>query len=544
MKTFRERVDSVKIAIADAWADKDRVQANSRFEALVSNTGGSYLAAPETLQAVAEVSPIKTDLFDTGRFYRARKNEKVLDRVVKENSVGYAPFSCAAQHVWSALISQEPATQDCEGEKPAWYATHAKVMAAMLEMPEFATLRERTVGSALYTSAAMHSILPAIRALIDEELPPEQKEGDGDGDGEEDPNGKPKPGQKPGNSKKNMQAKMREAMREAKTNNDKADTALKGCGVEPPTDMDMDPSEYMALVREFQENQKMRKMVDMVGRMGRIARAKAKRIIPGFAGYGTKRFLGDELHRVPDYKIAELGVSALRKTFLLEMCGAELPQVTEHDNAPPGRGPVVVMTDESGSMQEGQHMIAKALAVASIRTAKEHHRKAWGISFANDARLHDTGTPVGLGNFMKSNMGGGTAFNAPLGIAMEHIGTCTAARQSDMMLLTDGESDISDDFLKKFATWKYRTGARLFVVMIGAGGGYGSKTDASNLKKVADSYINVNSLTDEKAAASAFGDFWTKIGDGSCTHEELDERAEASDAEAVAGATGETEEKS
>jgi uncharacterized protein with von Willebrand factor type A (vWA) domain len=548
MRSFRERVDSVKAQIVDAWNDKDRDRANKRYEAIVAQTRGTFLASPEVLQAVAEVSPVKSDLFSVGRFFRTRKNESMLSKVITDNSTGYQPFLNAAQHTWSALIEDKVEVQEIEGDKPAWFDTHAKVMNAMTELPEFKELRERTAGSTLYTSAAMHTLLPVIRKLIDENLPPGQgggdkgnedggDEGDGKGDGDQEADGDGKPNDGQGMTKKQMQDLLKQAMKDASDKNDKTDQAMKSCGMEPPTDQDMDPSAYMKLVKEFENNKNIQKLVNMVGRLGKIARAKSKRIIPGFAGYGINRFLGDELSRVPDYKLAELGVPALRKTFLLDLCGCELPQVTEHDNAPPGRGPVIVMSDESGSMQDGQMLIAKALSVASIRTAREHGRKAWAVSFSSDARFYDTQKPDQLVKFMHSNMAGGTDFDKPIQLGVQHITKCPQARQADMMLLTDGECDLSDEFAKRFAEWKYRTGARLFAVMIG-GGGYsygGSAGDKSNLRKVADYYLNIKNLTSEDDASKAFAEFWQHVSDTPITQEDLDERqAEADEAAAAA----------
>jgi len=506
--TFAVRVAAAKKRLARVWRD-----AGARTDARGVFRAAGFLhphRSPEVLQALADWSPVATDMFDVQRFLRIGVRDSVLGRELDRQALDYLPLLPLAQHAWSALYHadpqlRQPPTDGDPKQLPDWLAEHHRVMEAVLEHEEYQRLHRITAWNPVATLAALQGLLPVLLSILNDR---KQEEGQ-DGQQGDDPTGGglEVPGETPGGATPPLHEQhkqmLTEALQRAEEDANKQDAAMRACGCEPPRHGELDPTAYLPLLEALNQAS-VRRMMEEVGRLGRIAFAESKRPVRGFAGRGTRHSLGDELDLVPGWRLVDLCVPALRRQFLLDLCAGELPQVTEIDNAPPGRGPVVLCVDESGSMAGAELRIAKALAVASVRVARKHGRAAWCISFSSKSEVHDTERPQEYARFMRSNMGGGTCFRSPLRAARQLIERHPRARQADILFLTDGQADLGSSFIEDFRAWQRRTGARLFVVAVGGG------ADARALAPLATSITHVENL---QRPAEAFRTFWRHMAD-------------------------------
>jgi uncharacterized protein YegL len=544
IKPYRVRVDEIKERVRKAY-DKEQpahVRAAAQ-ESFLKNSGvRSPLSRPDLMQAIAELSPVASDIFDVARFYRIVNGDAGIRDIVNNCATDCHSFPFAAQHAYSALFNADPAVSAPATDPktlPSWYQAHHKVMDTLIGLPEFKDLHEATEGNPCACACALYDVLPAVYKIIKEQEPPPDGEGDGEGESKPDNKGgkgggkgkgkgkgQPKPdggggGQGDKELTQEQKQALSEALKKAKGDNDKNEAIMSGCGKEPPQDKDMDPSEYLKFIQEFKQS-KLDNMLREVGRLGRVASDTAARPVKGYAGRGDRRFLGDDLALVPEYKLAELCVPGLRELFLKDMASCELPQCVEFENAPPGRGPVVLAVDESSSMSGQQLLLAKALAVATIRTAEDNKRRAWAISFGTTSKTYDVKVPIELVKFMRSNMYSGTDFQQALEEAKNTIKANKDAKMADILMLTDGACGVDDDWAKQFKVWKQRTGARVFVIIVGSAreaGAYGG------VQAIADSVINIRSLNGPEAV-EAFKSFWSKVTDSPVTWKELAKREE------------------
>lgn len=525
---FSARVDKARKKYASVWDGKKG--SLKRQENWLRKLGTpSVIRNPVALQAVADNSPVKSDMFDVMRYMRATRPRTIVGSCIQKAEEKYEPFSPLGQHTWAALFAGKPEMREEPPDPaPEWSARHKELMGKLIELPQFQSLAKKTQYRPLSSSIALMELTPTLLELVQEMQEKEKEDnGGGDGPGEGDGQGQPKDGNDPGQQPPQLTPQQVQALGKAcdkaQKETEDAESNMRGCGMEPPTDEDLDPAEYMEYLKEF-ETEDMQKLLKDVGRLGKVASKAAKQAIPGFAGRGSNRFYGDRIELLPEEMLLNMVCPEMEDTFMLQLAGGELPQCVEQEYAPPGRGPVVFCIDESGSMSGQQLHIAKALAVASIRTAKEHNRASWAVSFCTEARTHDTRTLKGMTDFMTPRPRGGTSFVAPLKEAARVIDKEFQAKQADILFLTDGCSYMSDEFKATFRDWKQRKGVRVFVVTIGQG------SSASAFDNLADYTVHVDALRSNnkgvgKDAGKAFQTFWQHLADTPATHQALNSSA-------------------
>jgi len=84
-------------------------------------------------------------------------------------------------------------------------------------------------------------------------------------------------------------------------------------------------------------------------------------------------------------------------------------------------------------------------------------------------------------NTMEHFTGGGTSFEAPLTSALEAIKTDKCLKKADVVFITDGECDVSDEFLANWTKARKTHQFTMYGVDIQAGYGYHSDSVLSQL---------------------------------------------------------------
>jgi uncharacterized protein with von Willebrand factor type A (vWA) domain len=174
--------------------------------------------------------------------------------------------------------------------------------------------------------------------------------------------------------------------------------------------------------------------------------------------------LGDEIHRATSSELALLGDKDTENLFYQKW--AEKRLMVRDINRPQEkrRGDVVVLVDESGSMSGEPVIIAKAYVFALRAQLRQENRKCRIISFSyreeDMVELPDDATAEQVVQWLGRFIDGGTDFEAPLRRAMQS--------NRDILMITDGEARVSDEFRSEFVEWKRRTGNRFFLIHIGS----------------------------------------------------------------------------
>jgi uncharacterized protein with von Willebrand factor type A (vWA) domain len=134
-----------------------------------------------------------------------------------------------------------------------------------------------------------------------------------------------------------------------------------------------------------------------------------------------------------------------------------------------GKGPIIMYIDASGSMSGELEIWSKAIAMVIADQARKENRKIY-------VNLFDTAVMELLeicgDNMVKADLldelsswtlGGGTSFNAVINHIV-HLGS--KEPKADVVILTDGQADVGDNFVRALNTYKTNTGTQVSTVCL------------------------------------------------------------------------------
>ena len=90
--------------------------------------------------------------------------------------------------------------------------------------------------------------------------------------------------------------------------------------------------------------------------------------------------------------------------------------------------------------------------------------------------------------------GGGTNFETPLSAAQQKISTSNEYKKADIVMITDGESVVTDEWLKSFMLWKKDNDIKVYSVLVDLGYNFRSTLDEFSDKVHKVSRITKSSL--------------------------------------------------
>jgi uncharacterized protein with von Willebrand factor type A (vWA) domain len=137
-----------------------------------------------------------------------------------------------------------------------------------------------------------------------------------------------------------------------------------------------------------------------------------------------------------------------------------------------GRGPMVFLRDESGSMRGPRRATACALQLALMLEARKEGRRFVTIPFSDVGQfeVHDPGVnpdPHELMAQLDTTYGGGTDPYGPLAAAIQLIREDPSLRQGDILAITDGQfGSPPDGFLQALEQAREEPGLKLVAVVI------------------------------------------------------------------------------
>ena len=173
-----------------------------------------------------------------------------------------------------------------------------------------------------------------------------------------------------------MRSALRRAIEQATETVADAREALEGLapgmGTAPPS-YEQDDTTRLTLAEMLISNPAFAEVLRRAGKLRRMADAKAKRKAPGVGTIvGLER--GADLGRVLPSQLARLKHPKLRMLVMKDFADRALMQYRIESQEPQGRGPIILMVDESGSMEGNPNMWAKAAVIAAIRQGQAQKR--------------------------------------------------------------------------------------------------------------------------------------------------------------------------
>ena len=163
------------------------------------------------------------------------------------------------------------------------------------------------------------------------------------------------------------------------------------------------------------------------------------------------------------------------------------------------RGPIMLLVDESGSMQGNRFLLAKAIAVAFAHLATKEKRNITIVFFNSsvsavytikdkkcvclgNGEKFDLDFSVLLNAMATKEVRGGTNFDKPFNKAFD---LNPLEDKADMIMVTDGNAPISIQTIEKIESYK-REGMKFYSILLGI-----SKT---SLDKFSDQVIDIEAM--------------------------------------------------
>lgn len=258
------------------------------------------------------------------------------------------------------------------------------------------------------------------------------------------------------------------------------------------------------LARRVGRSDKLQRLAREAGRLRRIAAAKQRSKVDQAREEVVDIELGGDLDRVLPSELVKLADPALSLDFARRHLERGLLQYKLGGKEAQGRGPIVVCIDQSSSMEGGKEIWSKALSLALLEVATMQRRRCRVIHFNGGVVRVDDWAPgkvdaLALLESMASFYGGGTAFEPPLRKALEAIAGDRALKSADVVLITDGEAEVSEAFRAEWLEARRRHEFTCYGIHVDAPGGIAPRT----LDTVSDVVLGLADLARDRDVIDA-----------------------------------------
>ncbi len=259
----------------------------------------------------------------------------------------------------------------------------------------------------------------------------------------------------------------------------------------------------LELGRRLARNKKLGELARMVGRFKQDARALKRKTLERGVAEAYDIELGSELGRLIPAELLAMHHPVLKRDFHRRVLESTVLQYRLRDDEQKGKGPMVVCIDVSSSMQGDKEMWSKAVALTLMDIARRQRRLFRAVMFSSgDVSLKvldlnrerryqpDLNKVVEMAEYFP---GGGTDFESPIDAAVELLGE-KKLKRGDIVIITDGESQVSPEWLARLRERKDELDFSIFAVLVDVG-----SAETSSLAQFADRITSVKRISDEHA---------------------------------------------
>jgi len=447
---------------------------------------------------------IQTDRYDRRTFHRVLDESERIQQAVAEQSV-----SGLVQDVWSSLYKTAPTLRE-----PA-PTVNKRVMETLMTQTAWQDLRQTTqmdeysaaLGSLNLESSIQQSIPDEVRKAasqveqleqqlqqwLDQTETYEEAANAQEGDAAEAAHAKAQAlreqmdalaeqlEQATENFQQSFDAErgsigraFRQALEQASDQAQEEQRMTQAFGVGTGDGKPVSGKERLQLAESLHTNPKIRDIAKMAGRMQMMALNKRKNRTLHPPTEIVNVTLGDDLANLLPSELMLLADPATEDEFIQRFAEKRLMQYDLRGVEREGQGPIVVCIDESGSTAGTVEMWEKGIALSLFAIARREKRAFAIVHFGNPneitvrkwAKAKDA-TPAELVEMAQHFFNGGTDFDRPLREAVKVMDDA-AFKKGDIIFITDGEAQISDEFLHgEFTRVKREKDFHVISVVIG-----------------------------------------------------------------------------
>ena len=246
---------------------------------------------------------------------------------------------------------------------------------------------------------------------------------------------------------------------------------------------------------------RLAQFADLIGRFRAMASGERARRIEPTHGELVGITIGDDITRLVPSELANLALPQLRAEFAARLVDGRLMMYDARGDDTAGKGAIIALVDCSASMRRTdgtgttREAWAKACALALLDQARQAKRDYTAILFASAAQQQTFTFPRGQADIeqvldlAEHFFAGTTDFQAPLGQAADILARqhdADGVQRGDIVLITDGEADITSDWRDEWRKRKAALAFRVFGISIAARPGEVLEELCDNLRHVTD----------------------------------------------------------
>lgn len=438
--------------------------------------GARLAASPAVREAVGHVAAPVADHGER-RALRAEQPDRNAIAEAREEGAGQAEAFGA--EVFARLYG-DPAALPEDGRDPAapWApALHQ----ALDQLPEWQDLRAAVAGDPDFAALAARDLLETAAGRLPDLLKEEEQEqqaqdgagqgqpGDGQGQGAGRPARKPAIGAAD-LARGALRGACRRAARDVAGRREAMEGLAPGAGSVPPAGEQGDVRR-LSLAERVGRDPQLRRVLALAGRLQRVADQRRRTRNEHAREEVVDVERGSDLSRLLPAGLAQLRHPGLRRVALRNILERQALQYRLEGTEPEGRGPIVVLLDESGSMSGTPHEWARAVGIACLGVAARERRACTVVGFDGgirsavhldtagrswtlpvlDASAPRVGAPVALGTTVDAVLHvasqgcpGGTDFGPALRLALDGLPAGVRDPRADLVLVTDGCADADE----------------------------------------------------------------------------------------------------
>jgi uncharacterized protein with von Willebrand factor type A (vWA) domain len=248
-----------------------------------------------------------------------------------------------------------------------------------------------------------------------------------------------------------------------------------------------------AIYKRVRSSKMLHKICNLAGKFRRLAQAKQRQKTK----HGSDELLGlkadNDLGRMLPQELVALLDPVLEQDVLRRFMERQLWCREFQGYEPVGRGPIIIVLDESGSMVGERNHAAKALALALAWIARQQKRWCALIAYSGDSGERILRLPLGkwdevaLMDWLEAFIGMGSDLDVPVREMPNFYESLKAPKgKTDLIFLTDAACSISAKLAKTFIDWKKSVQAKLITLVI--------DSEPEDLAKISDEVHRIRAV--------------------------------------------------
>ncbi len=264
------------------------------------------------------------------------------------------------------------------------------------------------------------------------------------------------------------------AVTEARKEVDELRDAASAMGLGAGQPGSNDPRAVAEIYKRVRNDPGLRRISELAGRFRRVAASKQRQKV----SHGLDDVVGVEpggdIGRLLPSELARLAVPELELDTLRRIVERQALCREHHAVEPVGKGPILIVCDESGSMEGSKAHTAKSLALALAWVARQQRRWAGLIAYSGGSGERLLALPPGRWNetalcdWLSAFIGGGSDLDVPINELprmYQEIGAPPG--ETDLVMITDAKCRIPAQSQFHYLNWRRSAHVRAVALVIG-----------------------------------------------------------------------------